>query len=275
MKILLKVLFVAFLFLIGIQLYSCSSKRAYQKELIRQGNVAYQEGDFSLFKEIFEYYKEEPFVDESVTLNDQDNRYDIENRDISFDLLVFLQAEAGKNHFTVILTNLEMENPDYSLKVIVKKDSGKKVLEEHLFRLSENNWYLQYFEFDSETIDQLLITHNGISSVEPIVLYDSLLDEQFKDYFLSKEKNDLVGSIKDSKLEEEGIIKRSKNPFSGKGTSVLVVLAVYTLFSGVLIYAVFFTKKDKRQPYKNQNIAAKGNNIDNKPSNKNSDQEIK
>lgn len=252
MKILLKALFVAFLFFIGIQLYSCSSKRAYQKELVKQGNVAYFEGDFSLFKELFEYYKEEPYVDESFSLIEQDNRYDIENRNITFDLLVFLQAEEGKNHLTVILTNLEMENADYSLKVVLKKDNGKKVLEEHLFRLSKNNWYLQYFEFDSETIDQLLITHKGISTVEPIILYDSSLDERFKDYFLSKAENDLVEKIKDNKLEEEGIIKRDKDPFSGKGTSVLIILGIYILFSGVLIYAVFFTKKSKTPKYSKQ-----------------------
>ena len=58
MKILLKVFFVGFLIFMGMQLYSCASRRAYERELIKQGNVAYQEGDFSLFKEIFEYYKD-------------------------------------------------------------------------------------------------------------------------------------------------------------------------------------------------------------------------
>lgn len=266
MKTLLRALFVAFLVFMGIQLYSCTSQRTYQRELVKAGNIAYKEGDFSLFKEIFVYYQDKPYVDESIVLIDKDNRPNIESRDIYFDLTVFLQAEKDKNHITVILSNLEMENVEYSLKTVVKKDGGEKVLEENLFRLSENNWYIQYFEFDSETIDQLIITHVGISSVEPIILYDS--SDTF-DVFLSKENNDLVEAIKEDKLEENGIIKREKDPFAGKGASVYIVMAVYILISGVLIYAIFFNKTKTKTAYKKDGLNSRKESINNQKTNNN------
>lgn len=39
----------------------------------------------------------------------------------------------------------------------------------------------------------------------------------------------MVQAIKDNRLEENGIVKRAKDPFQGKGASVLIVLAIYTL----------------------------------------------
>lgn len=252
MKILLKALFVAFLVFMGIQLYSCSSQRTYQKELVKAGNIAYEEGDFSVFKGIFEYYQEEPHEDVSISLVDGDNRPNVENKDISFDLIVFLQAEKGKNHITVILTDLIMENPEYSLKTVIKKDGGSKILEENLFRLSKNNWYIQYFEFDADTFDSIIISHVGASSVEPIILYDSSKTEEFKESFLSKENNDIASAIKEGKLTENGIVKREKDPFEGKGAFVYVVLAIYVLIAGILVYAVFYTKKGKNHVYVNE-----------------------
>jgi|SRR5690554_1773866 len=266
MKTLLRALFVAFLVFMGIQLYSCTSQRAYQRELVKAGNVAYDNGDFSLFKEIFVYHQEKAHVEESIDLIDADNRYDVEQKDISFDLIVFLQAENGKNHITVILSNLEMENADYSLKTIVKKDGGQKVLEENLFRLSENNWYIQYFELDSQTIDQLIITHAGISSVEPIILYDS--SDSF-DVFLSKENNDLTKAIEEDKLEENGIIKREKDPFEGRGASVYIVMAIYILISGVLVYAVFFNKTKTKTTFKKDSLNNRKESINKDKTNNN------
>ncbi len=255
MKILLKVFFVGFLIFMGMQLYSCASRRAYERELIKQGNVAHQEGDFSLFKEIFEYYKDEPHVEGSFTLENADNRHNIENKTIKFDLVVFLQAEKGKNHLTVILTNLEMERPDYTLRTVLKKDGGDKVLEERLVRLSKHDWYIQYFEFDCNTIDELIITHTGITSIEPIVLYSSKENPAFSEHFLAKPEDDMVQAIKDNRLEENGIVKRAKDPFQGKGASVLIVLAIYTLFAGLLMYAVLFTKKGIRKPIKKEELS--------------------
>lgn len=254
MKILVRVIFVSFLIFIGLQLYSCSAQRAYNKAIVEEGNKAFANNDFTLFKEIFVYHQEEAIVDESFLLNDANTLYGVTNKDISFDLTIFLQAENNKNHFTVILSNLEIEEPNddvkYSLKTVLKKDGGSVVLDKSttaLNRLSaDNNWYIQYFEFDSQTIDQIIITYPGPSSIEPIILYDSLLEEEFASGFLSKPTNDIAKIISDGlPLADYGIVKREKDPFAGKGASVFVTMAVYIVFAGVLMYAMFFTKKSR------------------------------
>lgn len=246
MKILLRVAYAAFLILIGAQLYSCSSQRTYNRAVIEQGNIAYKNNDFTLFKEIFEYYEDEPYVKESFLLENADTRYGVTDTDISFDLTIFLQAERGKNHFTVLITNVQMEDPEYSLGIVVKKNKGERILENNIFRLSANNWYFQYFEFDSETIDQIIITHVGPSRVEPIVFYDS---SDYKEVFLTKEEHDIAGIVeKDLPLEDYGIVKRAENPFKGKGWPVLVTLGIYIVFVGIITYALFFNKS-KKQTY--------------------------
>lgn len=244
MKILLRVAYAGFLILIGAQLYSCSSQRTYNRAVVEQGNIAYEKNDFILFKELFEYYEEEPYVKESFILEGADTRYGVTETDISFDLTIFLQAENGKNHFTVLITDVQMENPEYYLGIVLKKDNGEKVLENNIFRLSENNWYFQYFEFDSETIDQIIITHDGPSRVEPIIFYDSA---DYKNVFLTKEEHDIANVVeKDLPLEDYGIVKRDENPFKGKGWPVLVTLAIYVFVAGVITYAMFFNKSKKQ-----------------------------
>lgn len=246
MKILLRVAYAGFLILIGAQLYSCSSQRTYNRAVVKQGNIAYKNNDFTLFKELFKYYEDEPYVEKSIFLENADTRYGVTNKDISFDLTIFLQAEKGKNHFTVLITDVQMENPEYYLKTVIKKDGGEKVLENNIFRLSENNWYFQYFEFDSETIDQIIITHVGPTSVEPIILYNSLDD---KEVFLTKNEHDIASIVENNlPLEDYGIVERAENPFKGKGWPVLVTLGIYVFVAGVITYAMFFNKP-KKQSY--------------------------
>ena len=89
MKILLRVAYAGFLILIGAQLYSCSSQRTYNRAVVKQGNIAYKNNDFTLFKELFKYYEDEPYVEKSIFLENADTRYGVTNKDISFDLTIF------------------------------------------------------------------------------------------------------------------------------------------------------------------------------------------
>lgn len=257
MKIFLKVIFGVFLIFLGLQLYSCSSQAAYNRVIISKGSAAYKNNDFTTFKEIFEYHKEEPLIEKSFFLEDANTLYGVTNRDISFDLTVYLQADKKSTRFTVILKNLEIETLndviEYSLRTVIKKDGGKEVLDKEAASLNrivaKENWYIQYFEFDSDTIDQIMIVYPGPSSVEPIILYDSLKEEEFKEGFLNKESDDLVKQIKEGLLEENGIVQRKTNPFTGKATSVIVTMVMYVAVSAVLIYALFFNKGKKAQTY--------------------------
>ncbi len=253
MKVLGKAIYGVFLIFIGFQLYSCSSRGAYNRAMMSEGDKAFESNDYSLFKGIFEYHKEDSYIEKSIVLEDKDTRYDITNKDISFDIYVYLQSEKGKNHFTILLTNLEMEEPNNTLDVTIKKDGGKSVLEKQLVQLTKENWYLQYFDFDTDVFDQLIISHKGPSNVEPIILYDSK-DEM--EVFLNNDIHNMSEIIKEgTSLSENNIVKRESDPFKGKGLSVILTLLVYLFVAGLVTYVLYFQKPKVNQGFKKEEPA--------------------
>lgn len=241
MKVLGRVVYAMFLVFIGFQLFSCSSQKAYNNAIVAEGDIAYDNGDFTLFKELFTYYKEDAFIEEQFLLEKADTRFGVEETDIKFNFNVFLQAENERDHFTVLLTNLSMENANPYLDIILKQKDGEVVVEKQLIRLSDKNWYIQYFEFDSNTINQIIISHTGPSRVESIILYNS---SDHNDSFLTKEDHNLTKLINENDdLTGLGIVKREENPFKGKNTRIFVSLGIYVALAAVVTYFMFFHKQ--------------------------------
>lgn len=251
MKVFGKVIYGIFIIFIGFQLYSCSQRGAYNRALMDEGDVAFENKDYTLFKEIFEYHQEDPFIEQSVVLENEDTRFGIENKDISFDMVVYLQSEKGKDHFTIIISNLEMEHTNPILDVVIKKDGGKEVLEKQLVKLTKKSWYIQYFEFDKDVFDQIIISHDGPSRLEPIILYNSKDD---MDVFLNKEKHNMSEIISEGSLAENNIIKREEAPFKGKGLSVILTMIVYLVVAGLVTYVLFFQKPRSKTYSRKENV---------------------
>ncbi len=260
MKLLGRVIYGFFVVLIGIQMFSCSRNTAYSKAIEKIGNEAYENGQFNLVNELFEYYKEDAFYEDTITIVDGDTRFGVEDKDIVFDIYVFLQSEivAGsigkkaeiRNSFTVLVVDLSMKDPDAMLNIIIKKNGKEDILEQTLYR-REKNWYIQQFLFEGD-VDQMIISHSGPSSAEPIILFNS---ENNSPIFLTEDDHNIEYVLTEElELADYGIVKRSEDPLKGMTWNVWLTMAIYIAVASLVTFVIFF-KKTKESPFVKKTMA--------------------
>lgn len=266
MKIFGRMIFGFFIVLIGFNLFSCSRSSAYNQAVKEGVDLAYVDGDYEIVNQMYEYAYKTPFINkESITIVDGDNRLEeVENRDINFDLYVFLQvreenptfgAKLRTPVFTVLVTDLSLKNRAQTLDIVIYKynkvDDKEEttVVEYQLVGAGEKNWYIQTFEFDTTEIKKILITHAGPSTKEPIILYDSGYDP-----FLKESDHTILNVLKDDlSLEANNVIKVEQKAFKPSWTMTIITMVIYVAAAGLVAYVMFF-KKNKQAPIVQQKV---------------------
>lgn len=176
-----KILLGIVVLFLGITIFNYANSYSLHRDIYEQGDEAIKNDDLTVFINRFEYYKEEPLVDEKITVND----------DVSFNLHIYQQANTKQgtvNYLTVLVTNLTIEDRKDELKLQIDYKATKRKDDEYvsLVSIGEENWYLQWIGLLFDEIESISIYH------EDLLLYKS---EEGKP-FLRVEDYDMANFIK-------------------------------------------------------------------------------
>lgn len=197
MKTFVKILLGFVIAFFGISVFRYFEGQGFNKAVAEQGDAAVLANDFEFFQNRFEYYKEEPLVQEHVEVDE----------DVSFDLYVYHQAnikQAEGNYLTFLVHGLTIENQAPYLKLLfdfkINKQEEDKFIS--LVKVGDENWYLQWIRLSLDEIKSFNIHHNDL------LLYE-YEDEK---PFLSAQDFDLTHFIKNENLATGIIDGMSSEP---------------------------------------------------------------
>lgn len=147
MKKAVKIIFIIISVILAAILFYNVNILGVHKEIRLKGDQAYLEKDYSFFKNVYEYYKDEPLIDEEVELDDG----------TSFKIKVFQQANAKtykQNYLSFLVEDFSIENKSkvLDLKLDYKFKTNEDDLNKQLVKLGDENWYLQWV---TTTLDEL------------------------------------------------------------------------------------------------------------------------
>lgn len=243
-----KIIFGIFVVIVGMLVYNRSKSKSIEKALKEQVVESHKNDDYSFFHEYYEYYKEDPVVQQKGLIAvDEDTRPSSEETEIKFDLYIYSQAIGNKknarNIVTLVLANLEMENPSDVLNAVVKTTKGedKEVIEFNLQKIDEElNVYFTSIYFEKDSFDQLIIYHTGYTTAEPIFLYDSGAENTF----MSLDDYDIAKVVKEEgSLVDNNILKKTDKPFKVSPTRQIITLSIYVVVVAVVTYLMYFKQK--------------------------------
>lgn len=170
MKLLGRILFGFMVIVIGYYVFGISYQSRYNEFLVKEGSPAMsaEPKDYQFFRGFFENYRTEDVLSlEGET-----------HGDYTYNLHAFIQSEGYYNRFTILLDGItNFEGRTLSFKITTT--NGSK--EDSIFKLSKDNWYLNWVFLDQlydnqayrfEDVLDLEIFIPATKDKEKIIVYD-------------------------------------------------------------------------------------------------------
>lgn len=170
MKLLGRILFGFMVVVIGYYIFGISYQSRYNEFLVKEGNPAMtaEPKDYQFIRGFFENYRTEDVLSLEGEVSG----------DYTYNLHAFIQSEGYYNRFTILLDDItNYDNRTLGFKITTT--NGTK--EDMIFRLSKENWYLNWVFLDQlhenqmyrfEDVLDLEIYIPATKDKEKVVIYD-------------------------------------------------------------------------------------------------------